>query len=197
MRKPPSGGEEEPGSSGRQPVAKLTEDEDTGALPSQPERDHCSTEGSTRRSERGRRTPGKFLDFISSVAGNTAGGHFTDTTMTADETTMVSALNAVAFMENLSSMSDSLKRVGDRNHWEKAIDSEMESLCKNRAWKPKKVKRGSFASSGDRYRCECAARVGEQDDHPVYETHEAWIVRLSGGVGWQPANQQAPWQRGC
>ncbi|XP_039429953.1 uncharacterized protein LOC120413282 [Culex pipiens pallens] len=63
-------------SSGRQPVvAELTDDEGeeehSGALPSQPERDHCPAEGFTRRSERERRTPDSNEDVLIVYARNT------------------------------------------------------------------------------------------------------------------------------
>lgn len=86
----------------RQPVvAELKEDEDekelSGALPSHSERGHCSAEGSTRRSERERKTPGKFLDYMLQFDKNTAGRQFTDSSESA---MMTSGLNAGAFVEN-------------------------------------------------------------------------------------------------
>ncbi|XP_052566455.1 uncharacterized protein LOC128093499 [Culex pipiens pallens] len=99
-------------SSGRQPVvAELTDDEGeeehSGALPSQPERDHCPAEGFTRRSERERRTPGKFPDHCTQFGRNTVGGRITDSN---EDVLIVYARNTEAVVKNLASTIEVLKR---------------------------------------------------------------------------------------
>ncbi|XP_039453115.1 uncharacterized protein LOC120432048 isoform X2 [Culex pipiens pallens] len=111
-------------SSGRQPVvAELADDEGeeehSGALPSQPERDHCPAEGSTRRSERERRTPGKFPGHCKQFGRSTVGGRITDST---EDVLIVCARNTEAVVENLASTIEVLKR-SKKN----GINSELES----------------------------------------------------------------------
>ncbi|XP_052562346.1 uncharacterized protein LOC128092489 [Culex pipiens pallens] len=116
-------------SSGRQQVvAELTDDEGeeehSGALPSQPERDHCPAEGSTRRSERERRTPGKFPDHCTQFSRSTVGGRITDST---EDVLIVCAWNTEAVPKNLASTIEVLKRSNDFNLSKNGINSELES----------------------------------------------------------------------
>lgn len=112
------------GLAGRQlGIAKLTEDEDEeglpGALPSQPERGHCPAEGSTRHSERERRTSGKFLNCCMQFGSNTAGGQFTDFTEGTDDVVLTCARNTEAVAKNLQSATDASKRRSGWIHWKK------------------------------------------------------------------------------
>lgn len=88
------------------------EDDDT-TLPSQPERVDCPAEATTRRSERERKLPGKFLDFITGSRASTATECSTGVSKDHDDATMAFALNAEKFVENLPTTIDGLQRRSD------------------------------------------------------------------------------------
>lgn len=145
-------------------VSADEEEEPTGALPSQQERDNCTAEVSTRQSGRERRIPGKFFDFITGLGATTAAECFAGSTSTTDDTVMAYALNAETFVENLPTTIDGLMKRSDWPHWKDAINSELESLLMNETWEliPKpagknlvdckwffKVKRDEYGEYGD------------------------------------------------
>lgn len=110
------------------------EEEPTGALPSQSERDNCPAGVSTRQSERERRIPGKFFDFITGFEATSAAECFAGSTETTVDTVMACALNAEAFVENLPTPIDGLMKRSDWPHWKDSIGSELELLHKNETW---------------------------------------------------------------
>lgn len=88
--------------------------ENPGALPSQTRGDDC-LESNTRRSERERKLPGKFFDFLTGFRATSAG--------------------------NLSPSSDppesfdEIKARDDRQLWLDAVDEELKSMAANKVWK--------------------------------------------------------------
>lgn len=92
---------------------------------------------STRQSARVRRIPGKFLDFITDFKENTVGECFAGSadSQTTDNLVMAIALNVEAFVEDLLSTIDDLRKRDDWCHWKIAINSEPESLCKNNSYR--------------------------------------------------------------